>query len=189
MALDAAGRIIEQDGPDGLTARKVAGAIGYAPGTLFNLFRNQDEMILHLNGRTLDHLCRHLETGRMSGDAEGGVKTVLKAYMGFLERHPGSWNLLFEFSLPDGTELPDWYSEKVEKLLGLLEAAMAPLFGPDQAPDGAQAARVLWAGLHGICSLASSGKLMAVTDKSVAEMAGSLVRHCLAGLRAFKGKN
>ena len=55
-ALAAAQRIVETDGFRALTARSVADAIGYSPGTLYNLFENLDDLIIHLNGRTLDAL-------------------------------------------------------------------------------------------------------------------------------------
>ena len=56
IAMQAAERIVETDGLRALTARNVADAIGYSPGTLYNLFANLDELILQLNGRTLDAL-------------------------------------------------------------------------------------------------------------------------------------
>ncbi len=184
MALGAAGEIVEAEGRAGLTARKVAGAIGYTPGTLYNLFRNLDEMILHLNGHTMDQLGAELERGVMTGDAIADVETLLCAYLGFLEAHRGLWDLLFEFSRSGDGAPPDWYRVKVDRLLARLEAALAPLFGAGRMAERAQAARVLWASLHGICSLAASGKLSVVSENTAGEMARSLTRHYLAGLGA-----
>ena len=65
-----------------LTARKVAQAIGYAPGTLYNLFRNRDEMILHLNGRTLDRLCRDRTVSEMAGSLVHHYLAGLRAERG-----------------------------------------------------------------------------------------------------------
>lgn len=38
MALEAARRIVREEGLGALTARRVAGAIGYSPGTLYLVF-------------------------------------------------------------------------------------------------------------------------------------------------------
>ena len=46
-----------------------------------------------------------------------------------------------------------------------------------------RSARVLWCGVHGICSLALTGKLGLVTSESVRVMIESLVRNYLDGLR------
>ncbi len=54
MILEAARAILAADGLRGLTARRIAKAIGYSPGTLYNFFTNIDELILHVNAQTLD---------------------------------------------------------------------------------------------------------------------------------------
>jgi AcrR family transcriptional regulator len=56
LALDAARRITEREGLRGLRARQIARDIGYTIGTLYNLFEDLDDLILHLNGETLDAL-------------------------------------------------------------------------------------------------------------------------------------
>ena len=62
MALEAASRLVQAHGLSGLSARRIAAEIGYTPGTLYLVFRNLDELILHLNGTTLDALFQRLET-------------------------------------------------------------------------------------------------------------------------------
>ena len=47
----------------------------------------------------------------------------------------------------------------------------------------AGAASVLWASLHGICSLSDSGKLQVVSDQSVHEMAEMLTLCFVSGLQ------
>lgn len=184
LAMQAARGIVEKDGFRGLTARNVADAIGYSPGTLYNLFENLDEMIVHLNGQTLDDLYDHLTSGPITGDPRADLGRLLDGYLGYLETHPNLWTMLFEYTLRDGQTLPDWYTLKVSKVLGLLEAALSPLFGPGEENDKRDAARILWASLHGICSLSDAGKLRVVTTQTVREMAEGLVTLFLTGLAA-----
>ena len=56
MALSAAEQIVVEQGYEGLSARKVASAIGYTVGTLYLVFENIDDLILNINARTLDRL-------------------------------------------------------------------------------------------------------------------------------------
>ena len=56
MALAAAREIAEKDGLRGLKARRISREIGYTVGTLYNVFSNLDDLIIHLNGTTLDAL-------------------------------------------------------------------------------------------------------------------------------------
>lgn len=182
ITLDAAANIIKSDGFRALTARNVADVIGYSAGTLYNLFENIDDLILHLNGRTLDQLSEVLLSQPISGDAEKDVGALVEVYLKFIEQSPALWNLLFDHTLPEGATLPGWYDLKIEKVLARLEEAMSTLFGPDQRAERANAARVLWASLHGISSLGAQGKLMIVSSQTVSEMANSLFRNYLSGL-------
>ena len=188
LALDAAERIVEKDGLRALTARNIAGAIGYSPGTLYNLFGNLDDLVLHLNGRTLDRLDTMLDAVQCTGDPEADLCRFADAYIGFLSAHPNLWGILFEFHLSGGGELPEWYHEKIAGPLRRVEQALAPLYPAGSGTARADAARVLWAGVHGLCSLQAEGQLKLVTEQSVEVLARSLVVHFLAGVGARRGE-
>lgn len=187
MALAAAGEIAEAEGLRGLTARKVAGRIGYSVGTLYNIFQDLDDLIIAVNGATLDTLYEHLLAARTAApgdEPEAGLQVLAAAYLAFIDRHPKRWDLLFEHQMPPGRTLPSWYDKSLARLLGLLEDALAPLFRDSERTERARAARVLWCSMHGICSLARSGKLGIVTGDTVSAMADQLIASYTAGLRA-----
>jgi AcrR family transcriptional regulator len=188
LALNAAERIVETEGVKALTARNVADAIGYSAGTLYNLFDNLDDLILHLNARTLDLMHDALDAVPTKGDPAFDIDALLDAYLGFLPTHPGLWAALFDYAQPEDAELPGWYSAKIARVLGLLEAALLPVFKVDPAQHAAHAARVLWAGLHGIYALECSGKLGVVGEDNHVEMAKTLTSTFLLGLvRSVEG--
>ena len=182
MALQAAREIVERDGYRSLTARNVADAIGYSPGTLYNLFSNLDDMIVHLNASTMDSLYDTLVASEMSGDVVEDLKALATKYLDFVDTNERLWSLLFDHLLPEGQTLPDWYIKKVDKLLSLVEATMAPLFPAEDDPRCGEAARVLWASMHGIFSLAGSGKLAVVSRDPVQQMADHLIETYIRGL-------
>ena len=66
--------------------------------------------------------------------------------------------------------------------MGKVEEAIAPLFPPGQEAERQRAARVLWAGVHGITSLSTADKLSVVTTESASRLVGDLVATYLAGL-------
>lgn len=183
MALETARRIVEADGFRALTARNVADAMGYSPGTLYNLFENLDDLVVHLNGRTLDDLHDRLSATPKTGVPETDMKRLAGDYVQFLEENPQLWNVLFEHKLPEGQGLPDWYDLKVDKVLGQVEEALAPLFAPEDVAARRHVTSVLWASLHGICSLSEAGKLEVVTPRPVRAMIETLVINFVAGLR------
>jgi hypothetical protein len=87
---------------------------------------------------------------------------------------------LFDHHLPEGRELPGWHREKVLRLLGLIENAIAPLCHTRSEAEQIHVARVLWSSLHGICSLGTADKM--APDETVSALAHTLVAIFLAGL-------
>ena len=182
MALAAAREIAEKEGLRALTARRIAREIGYTIGTLYNLFDNFDDLIVHLNGTTLDTLYEAVAGQRLDEEPEAALRALARAYIRFTNDHPNLWSMLFEPSAPHGEQLPDWYHEKVRGLLGLAEQALASLFPAGQEERRHHSARVLWSGLHGICSLARAGALP--KSESETAMADSLITNYVTGLRS-----
>jgi len=187
MAMNAARDIVQQEGVRALTARSLAAAIGYSPGTLYNLFQNLDELTLHVNASTLDALHTSVSQDGRSGNPEADLTRMMKRYLAFLEENPALWTAIFEYRRTSGDELPGWYLDRVERLMQLVEDAIAPLFAPNEKTELREAASVLWSSLHGICTLAQDGRLSLVSAQSVPQMAESLIANYLVGLRARVG--
>lgn len=187
MALKAAAEILEQQGAKKLTARSVATAIGYTVGTLYLVFKNLDDMVLHLNARTLDELHDWLVARSDSaGTPQQQLQALADAYIDYAVRHTARWNLLFESIAGDDQDLPDWYLARLSKVFGLIEGALKPLADHQGEEAIVQAARVLWAGVQGICTLKIRHRLDLAGGQSTGEMAAMLIDNFLAGFTANK---
>ncbi|MGD8913912.1 MAG: TetR/AcrR family transcriptional regulator, partial [Candidatus Thiodiazotropha sp.] len=153
MALEAAESIIEKEGYSGLSARKVASAIGYTVGSLYFVFRNLDELVLRINGRTLDQLyavmIEALTDCRLPQQC---VIALSRAYLDFAVRHPHRWRMIFEHQPRDDSLSMDFNREKIERFYELVETQLKALAArPDE--EIVLAARALWNGVHGIASM------------------------------------
>lgn len=184
LILDSAQAIIETNGLAGLSAREIARRIGYSPGTIYNMFQNLDDVVLHIEARVLDALDARLVTALQSGEPEDKVTRLAETYLTFTHERPKLWNLLFEHYMPPDQVVPVWYQQKLEMLMGRVEEAMAPLFRPEATVERQRAARVLWAGVHGITSLATANKLSNVTTDAANLLVGDLIKNYLAGVAA-----
>lgn len=187
QALAAAEAIIAEEGVENLTVRRVAKRIGYSVGSLYNSFANVDELILNLDARTLDLLDDAIRAFDRTGVPEDDLRSLLEAYLRFIEANPNRWGLLFEYRAQGTTVAPGWYLRRVDRLFTVLEEILAPLFGPDEGADLGRAARLLWVSLHGVWSLAAGNKLYFVSTEAVRSVAQSVVDIFVAGLRA-RGK-
>jgi len=182
LAMAAAQAIAEDEGLRGLTARRITREIGYTIGTFYNLFDNFDDLILRLNGTTLDALFEVCAAAPPGSEPEAGLRQLAERYIRYTREHAKRWHILFEHRLPDGEVQPDWYTEKILRVLGRVETALAPLFDAGQEAERLHSARVLWASLHGICSLEAVDKL--ADTETVEALSDSLITNYLAGLRA-----
>jgi AcrR family transcriptional regulator len=183
LILDAAQEIIDAQGLAGLSAREIARRIGYSPGTIYNIFANLDDVVLNVEARVLDALDKRLSDIHQSDShSSGQLIRIAHAYLAFTQEKPRLWNLLFEHHLPAGVDLPAWYQQKLEGLMGHVERALAPHFAPGKEADLQRASRVLWAGVHGITSLSTADKLSVVTTETAARLIDDLIGTYLAGL-------
>lgn len=184
LILDAAQSIIETNGLAGLSAREIARRIGYSPGTIYNMFHNLDDVVLHVEARVLDALDQRITSAGEQGTTEEKISRLAETYLAFTSENPKLWNLLFEHYMPGGADTPPWYQQKLELLMTRVEAAMAPLFPPEDSVSLQRSARVLWAGVHGITSLSTANKLSNVTTEAAAYLVKDLIYNYLAGLAA-----
>jgi Uncharacterized protein conserved in bacteria len=185
MALAAAERIVAQQGYTGLSARKIAAEIGYTVGSLYLVFRNLDDLILHINVRTLDQLSSTLDQAIATcAQPEACLIALGRAYIRFASEQRHRWRLIFEHRLPEDEALPAWYKDQVMGLFDKVERQLSFLAPQHSRQEIGLAARALWGGVHGICVLALTGKLDVVGVQSVVGLAESLIKNYLAGFIA-----
>jgi AcrR family transcriptional regulator len=180
LILQAATDLIESGGLVSLSAREIARAIGYSPGTLYNVFENLDDLVLTVEARLLDRLSLYLKESVEGGETRQTVHRLARAYLRFTHENPRLWNLLFEHHMPADRPVPPWYQAKLDYLLSQVEDSLAPLI-PDEM-QRKRAARVLWAGVHGITSLSTAEKLANVTTDAAGPMIDDLVENYLSGI-------
>lgn len=183
MALAAAEEIVKAEGLAGLSARKIAKKIGYTVGTLYLVFKNLDELILTINARTLDALAVKMQDVlQKCRQPRTCIVAMGRAYVEYATGNPRLWNMVFEHRLPEGEDVPPWFAAKVNKLFQLVESQLTPLLENHSEKKIDLASKAVWCGVHGICSLAVTGKLEISDTESVNALTDSLINNYLAGL-------
>lgn len=188
MAVAAARELAVKGGLKAVTARNIADQIGYSPGTLYNVFSDLDDLIIHLNGQTIDEIHQQLASADRTGHPIDVLQSILQKYLNYLEHHRNLWNILFEHRLPEDRPLPDWYLGKLASLLSIVEQALAPIFPPGEQDKLSAATRVLWASVQGITSLFESGKLQIISNETIQEMSEMLIVCFVTGLEQTQRK-
>jgi len=182
MILSAAEQIVVEQGYEGLSARKVVAAIGYTVGTLYLVFENLDDLILHINARTLDRLHAQMTKSQAnSGDARDYLLQLGQVYIRFADEDPHRWAMVFEHRFSESWVVPAWYHEKIMRMFAIVEDGLEPLAKQRPPQEIKQAARAFWGGVHGICILALSDNLGIAGVDSVQELTQSLISNYLKG--------
>ena len=159
MALDAARDIVRTSGIEGLTARRVAQAIGYTPGTLYQHFSNMDALVQEMNAETLRALLASCPDPWEGESVEDRLMALAVAFTDFARSNSEEWRSVIAFPYSPEHEWSDAYNLAVGELIGLLTSATATLYGPGEEATQAGEVRVLWAGLFGLFVLESHGRL------------------------------
>ncbi|MDD5410265.1 MAG: TetR/AcrR family transcriptional regulator [Methylobacter sp.] len=153
MVLNAAEAIVINEGYSALTVRRIAREIGYTVGSIYMVFNNMADLVMHIKARTLDDIAVQLQ--QVQDCAPGQcIAELARIYLSYASHNFNQWNMVFV----QDAEIPEWYQEKVDHVFSRVEAQFAKLAPQCSAQQSKQAARVLWSGVHGICILSLLGK-------------------------------
>jgi AcrR family transcriptional regulator len=137
--------ILEREGPDGLTMRRLADALGIRAPSLYKHVAGREEILVALQARALAGMGGALAaTAREYGDAHGRLADMMRAYREWALAHPALYELATRRPLPR-----DALPEGLEAAAGAAVRALAP----DDAT-----ARALWATAHGLVDLERAGR-------------------------------
>jgi len=184
MAINAAAKIVETDGFQSLTARKVAAKIGYTVGTLYHVFRNFDDLVIHLNAQTIDEMAALVQkkVGKKR-NPEVRIRTMSDVYVNYATDHPDRWRLVFEHQAPRGLPTPELMKVRRDVMFEMVADNLREL-SPNHIPqEVAHTATALWSGIHGICILALTGKLYLGGAFSMAKLVDTLIDSVLNEFR------
>jgi AcrR family transcriptional regulator len=179
--LEAAVQIIENDGLEKLNVRTISKKAQCSTGSLYNHFRDMNELILKINAKTLLRLQEAIaNTLSKTKDDKKLGKVLAKGYLRFAKENLPFWNLLFKYKIPKGHMMPQWYIDIIDNNFRLLESALCPLIKTENVHI---ACRTLWGACHGIISLSLDGKLDIASHETPESLCESLFENYLRGLR------
>jgi len=184
MFLEAALATTREHGVDAVTARSLATAIGYSPGTIYQVFENLDDVIVQLKVIILDQLIARLDEAPARGTPEQRILALVGIYVAFAAQEAHLWHALFEAGPPSGAALPDSFGGHISRGLARVEKELVPLFKAGDKAGPARAATTIWAGLHGIIALARSTAVSRASGQDAAALARDFARTYLAGIAA-----
>lgn len=183
-AVDLARAIVAGEGIAALTVRRIAAGLGCAVGTVYNLFHDLDDVVLHVSADVLDDMASDLFAPGLPESPIDRLVEIARRYIRFARERGRLWAMVFAHAPAHDRPTPDWQTRRVAGLVEAARAFVAPALGPAAAPERLAATTdVLWASVHGIAALMIDDKLGFVTGTDPEALAEHLVRSVLAGSR------
>lgn len=182
LALASAEKLLIKKSASELSTRQIATEMGYTVGTLYQIFKNLPDLLLHVNARTLKRLyedCQKLDIDKQT--PEHNILSYANIYLDFAHSNTGLWELIFDNKVLSNDELPPWYMSQVSALFSLIEIQLKDIRPEASEQEVTKTSRVLWSSVHGICILVINDNLFAKSACTSKEMIESLVSHFLKG--------
>jgi AcrR family transcriptional regulator len=184
MAIAAAAKQVETEGFQSLTARKVASKIGYTVGTLYHVFRNFDDLVIHLNAQTLDDMAALIQQhARKKRNPELRIRAMAEIYVRYATDHSDRWRLVFEHQAPRGLPTPVQMKERRDVMFEMVADNLRQISPGRKLQEIDHTATALWSGIHGICILALTGKLYLGGAFSMVKLIDTLIDSVLNEFR------
>jgi AcrR family transcriptional regulator len=172
--LKTAIHMVEQDGPDGLSLRAVASALGVKAPSLYRYFPHKEALEIAVAEEIWNIMLGDLRAASATANPETRFRRTADVYLRFARERPS----LYTFVLQNG--LSKTYGSKASKAVWnlVLEAAS----GVSGQPDDTAAAVAIWSFLHGYATLEQAGAFGASGPK------GGLERGVEAFLSNFRSR-
>lgn len=180
--LEAAHALVREEGYEGLTIRKLANKVGYAPMSVYSYFEDKHAILMALAEDAFAILARRIQK-RMPDDPMAGLRMGLLEYAAFGLENPNEYRIVFmsrDLHTHDEKEFQELEASN-PALQCLLESVNACINAGVLQGDVRAIATVLWTMVHGAISLAVTfpsypfGDPMTYCEK-IADLALSAVR-------------
>jgi AcrR family transcriptional regulator len=141
-------------GPDGVTMREMADALGVSSMTPYRSFKDKDAILAAVRTRAFNRFAEAMETARAQPKSRSG-----NPYLDFALANPAGYRLMFDVSQPTFAEYPDLLKAMDRARLtmssGLRDLAAQGRFKGDVELAG----YVYWSSMHGAVMLELAGLL------------------------------
>jgi AcrR family transcriptional regulator len=156
--LDEASRLLTAEGPQALTMRRVAGAVGCSTTVLYTMFGAKEGLADALYREGFERLRRRLEAVPGDGRPLARLGALAHAYRQNALAERSYYGVMFQQAIPGYRPSATSLAAGRASLEVLTEAVRACMAARVMEPGDPQAvAEVLWAAVHGAVSLELAG--------------------------------
>ncbi|MGC1907969.1 MAG: TetR/AcrR family transcriptional regulator [Candidatus Acidiferrum sp.] len=182
---NAALSILESEGPEAVSMRRVAQAVGITPMAIYHHFPSREALLNTITNREFARLLSFIQAHPLSGAVEDRLLAVMAGYVDYAFAQPRVFDFIFSRPRPGARQFPKDFrarrSPTLNPVADLLEAEMKK--GSLKKDDVWEVAFALWAHVHGYVMLYRAGRV-ALSEKEFRKLLHRSIRRFLHGLKA-----
>jgi AcrR family transcriptional regulator len=178
--IDAAVRLVEEEGPKGLSLRGAARRSGVSPAAVYRHFADKEALLAAVATEGFEELGRELEA--VAEAVEDPIERLLRlgvTYVGFAAENASRYRVMFGDEIPDRAVHPE-LDRAARHTFAQLERAVEDGHAAGRIAGKPRAVTLLsWSVVHGLASLILDGHAKAPTDRASTEALAEHLGHLL----------
>jgi AcrR family transcriptional regulator len=178
-------RILDKEGPEAISMRRVAEAVGITPMAIYHHFASREALLNTITDREFAKLLSYIQAHALTGTSEDRVLAVMEGYVDYAFAQPRVFDFVFSRPRPGARQFPKDFrarrSPTLNPVADLLAAEMEK--GYLKKDDIWEVAFALWAHVHGYLMLYRAGRV-ALSEKEFRKLLHRSTRRFLHGLKA-----
>ena len=158
--LRAAHKLMDREGPDAVTMRRVAETVGITPMAIYRHFPNRDALLKRISDDSFANVAVEWDARARGGDFLQGLMKSLEHYLDYALEHPHMFDHAFSVRRDDARQFPEDFRARRSPTLNVIADRLSEGVrrGLLREVDPWDAAMTLWALAHGLIALYRAGR-------------------------------
>ncbi len=161
----AAESLFAERGPEAVTMRELATAMGVSPMTPYRYFKDKDAILAAVRAAAFTRFAETIEAAiALPGSAVDKSRQAARAYIDFALEQPQAYKLMFDLSQTTENDYPELTAAAARARRTMTAHVEAMIKAGAMQGDAEMIGHVFWTILHGSLVLQLSGKLSPSID-------------------------
>jgi AcrR family transcriptional regulator len=177
--------ILEKEGPEAVSMRRVAQAVGITPMAIYHHFPDRQALLTTITNREFERLLSYIQSHPLRGSLEDRLFAVMEGYIDYSFAQPRVFDFVFSNVRPGARQFPEDFRARRSPTLNPIADMLAGEMekGEFKKDDVWEVAFGLWAHVHGYVMLYRAGRI-GLSEKGFRKLVHRSLRRFLHGLQA-----
>jgi AcrR family transcriptional regulator len=178
-------KILEREGEDAVSMRRVAQAVGITPMAIYHHFPKREALLNFVVDSEFDKFLGYMQARPLRGSAESRLLASMDAYISYAFERPRIFDYVFSQPRPNARRYPDDFRARRSPTLNPIAdlVAQAMESGYLKRDDVWEIALELWAHAHGYVTLYRGGRFH-LSEAEFRALVRRSLRRLIHGLKA-----